>query len=77
MEALKQFRDLWLELDFTEVYKKAVPIYLGQLEHTFIVLNEDIGQNINQVSGSNALPVAGVKRSATTAFEAGSNKRQF
>jgi len=77
VEALKCFRDVWLDLDFSEVYKKAVPIYLGQLEHTFVVLKEDVGRTIDQVSGSNALPLAGVKRTATTAFASGSHKKRF
>jgi len=67
---------MWQDLNFTEVYKKAVPIYSGQLEHTFVVLKEDVGKTIDQVSGANALPVAGIKRTATTAF-AGSSKRKF
>jgi len=77
VEALKRFRDVWQDMDFTEIYKKAVPIYLGQLEHTFVVLKEDIGRNIDQVSGSNALPLSGVKRTATSAFSSGSSKRRF
>lgn len=74
VEAIKKFRDIWSNLSFDEVYKKAVPIYTGQLEHTFIVLKENYEAPVT--TGSNNQPLGSqLKRQATTVF-GGSSKRR-
>ena len=50
-------------MDLAEAYKKAKPMYSGRLEHTFVVLKDDVepDQEQPQATGSNSEPV-GTKR---------------
>ncbi len=62
-------------MDLSEAYKKALPMYSGRLEHTFVVLKDDTApeKGEGQTTGSNAEPV-GQKRPAPD-NEEGKSKR--
>lgn len=71
VEALKRFKALIPEVDLSEAYKKARPMYDGRMEHTFVVLKEN---QDSVASGSNQEPL-GNKRPAGD-DGAGSSKRK-
>lgn len=71
VESLKRFKAEAKEMDLTEAYKKARPMYDGRLEHTFVILKEGAEAT---VSGSNQEPL-GNKRPAE-GDESGAMKRK-
>lgn len=71
VESLKRFKVESKEMDLTEAYRKAKPMYEGRLEHTFVVLKEGVEPT---ATGSNQEPL-GNKRPAEEG-ESGSVKRK-
>lgn len=71
VESLRRFKEEAKELDLSEAYKRACPMYNGRLEHTFIVLKES---QTAQCSGANKEPL-GAKRPAPDE-EHGDSKRK-
>lgn len=61
MEALRRFKNEAKEMDLSEAYRRAKPMYNGRLEHTFVVLKE--GVNVEPGTGANSEPI-GLKRPA-------------
>ena len=58
VEAVKKFEEEFKEVDLTEAYKKASPLFVGRLEKTFIVLKDKQGKGIEMIpTGSNKEPL--------------------
>ncbi len=60
VEALRKFKDETAKINLDEAYKKALPMYAGRLEHTFVLLKEADGAE--PVSGVNKEPLGTNKR---------------
>lgn len=73
VEALKKYQDEARVMDLVESYKKALPMYKGRLEHTFVVL-KDKENDAQPTSGSNNEPL-GNKRPAEPEEQEVSQKR--
>ena len=57
VEALRHFEKEVSQLDLSDAYKKARPMYSGRLERTFIILKDDYNPDLEAVTGSNREPV--------------------
>jgi hypothetical protein len=57
MEALTKFEKEAKELDLTEAYKRARPSFTGKLERNFIILKDNIDEDVEMASGSNTEPI--------------------
>jgi len=73
VEALRRYEEELGRLDLTEAYKKALPVYKGRLEHSFVVLKDDVG-DVPQATGGNNEPI-GQKRKPTDT-EGGNSKKK-
>ena len=67
VEALRRYADearMLTPSDLSEAYKRARPMYSGRLEHTYVVLKDDV--HPEDVSGSNKEPIGGKRRASPT-----------
>lgn len=56
VEALRKYNEEIKRLDLSEAYKKALPMYAGRLERTFVVLKEgQTGEPL--ITGGNREPI--------------------
>ncbi len=57
VEALTKFEKEARELDLTEAYKRARPSFTGKLERNFIILKDNVSEDVEMASGSNTEPL--------------------
>ncbi len=57
VDALTKFEKEAKELDLTEAYKRARPSFSGKLERTFIILKDNVDEDVEMVSGANTEPI--------------------
>jgi hypothetical protein len=58
VDAMRKFEKETREIDLTEAYKKARPAFAGKLEQTFIILKDNVEEEDQMLTGSNAEPIA-------------------